>query len=239
MPKRLCAIALTKNQSTILAGDKFGDVYALPLHSSFNPHTVSHSKPRLEIPKPFKPSASELTVHTKGNREALRQQKLQKAALPKKLEPNFEHQLIIGHVSLLTDLVVGTDPSHGSREYILTSDRDEHIRVSRGMPQAHVIDGYCLGHTDFVSRLCITQERPQFLISGGGEPALCIYDWLRGIVVAKANLEQDLKQIARSTPFSELPECSEKRAVSCIQALYIKRSDHREEAIMIIAALEG
>ena len=239
MPKRLCAIALTKAQSTILAGDKFGDVYALPLLPSSSPRALLSAKPQLETQKPFRPSASELTVHTKGNREALRQQQLQKAAAPKKQEPIFEHQLILGHVSTLTDLVVGTDDANGGREYILTADRDEHIRVSRGVPQAHIINNYCLGHTDFVSRLCIVPKRPQFLVSGGGEPSLRIFDWLQGTTVAEANLENDLKRLMTNSAFDSTSEPSEQRAVSCIRALHVGGSDNRDEVILIMVALEG
>lgn len=232
MPKRLCAIALTRNQSIILAGDKFGDVYALPLKPSSLSDPVSQSKPKLEVPKSFKPSASELTVHTKGNREALRQQQLQKASAAKKQEPTFEHQLILGHVSLLTDLVVGIDAASPAREYILTADRDEHIRVSRGVPQAHVINNYCLGHTAFVSKLCLVPEKPQLLISAGGEPALRIYDWLQGTMLAEISLEEGLRQLFGSQPY-------EKRSVSCLRALYIGSNHSREDVIMIMVVMEG
>ncbi len=239
MPKRLCAIALNKDQSTILAGDKFGDVYALPLHPSLEKVAAVPSKPQFQRSKPMKPSASELTVHTKGNLEALKQQKLQKAPASKKRTPSFEHQLILGHVSLLTDLVVGADPLHNTREYILTADRDEHIRVSRGIPQAHVINNYCLGHTEFVSKLCIVPELPQFLISGGGEPSLRIYDWLRGTCVAAASLEEDLKHLASNSAFSGLPKPSSIRAVSCIQALNIRDAQGLGDVVVIVVALEG
>jgi tRNA (guanine-N(7)-)-methyltransferase subunit TRM82 len=239
MPKRLCAVALTRSQTTILAGDKFGDVYALPLHLSFNPSTATPTKPQLEMPKPLKPSASELTVHTKGNLEALRQQKLRRTFVPRKQSPNFEHQLVLGHVSVLTDLVVGVDISNASREYILTADRDEHIRVSRGIPQAHVINNYCLGHSEFVSRLCNIPELPQFLISGGGEPSIRIYDWLLGKTVAEADLEENLKEVIKDVAYSRLPNNNHERAVSCVQALHIENSSEREETIMIMVALEG
>jgi len=239
MPKRLCAVALTRSQSTILAGDKFGDVYALPLHPSFNSSAAIPPKPQLEIPTPLKPSASELTVHTKGNLEALRQQQLQRVFVPRKQSPTFEHQLVLGHVSVLTDLVVGVDVSNANREYILTADRDEHIRVSRGLPQAHVINNYCLGHTEFVSRLCTIPELPQFLISGGGEPSIRIYDWLLGKTVAEASLEENLKEIIKDVAYSRLQNNNHERAVSCVQALCIEGSSGREEAIMIMVTLEG
>lgn len=239
MPKRLCAIALTRNQRTILAGDKFGDVYALPLLPSSNPSTLSPPKPQPETLKPLQPSASELTVHTKGNRDALRQQQLHKVLVSRKQEPTFEHQLILGHVSLLTDLIVGTDPLNVSREYVLTSDRDEHIRVSRGIPQAHVINNYCLGHTQFVSKICILPDLPRFLISGGGEPSIRIFDWLHGEMVAEVSLEENLKQLVENSAFSGLPESKDKRAISCIHALHFGGSNDQEDIILIMVALEG
>jgi tRNA (guanine-N(7)-)-methyltransferase subunit TRM82 len=243
MPKRLCAIALTKSQNTILAGDKFGDVYALPLFPSSQLDIMSTPKPQLALPKPFKLSASELTVHTKGNREALRQQQLQRASASKKEEPTFEHRLILGHVSLLTGLLVGIDASNSRGEYILTSDRDEHIRVSRGIPQAHVINNYCLGHTEFVSKLCMIPNRPEYLISGGGEPSLWIYDWLTGGVIAEIGLEKDLKRLLDNSSLNNLPESNERRPVSHIQALCVdglsSQGNGQDDLIMIMVALEG
>src|SRR4051794_6322610 len=103
MPKRLCAVVLTPDEYTILAGDKFGDAYALPLHPK--QFGAISSADREKASTEFQPSATELTVHTKGNREALRQQREQKTAAPKKEGPTFEHKLLLGHVSLLTDLI--------------------------------------------------------------------------------------------------------------------------------------
>ncbi|KAF9203817.1 tRNA (guanine-N(7)-)-methyltransferase non-catalytic subunit trm82, partial [Haplosporangium sp. Z 27] len=50
-------------------------------------------------------------------------------------------QPILGHVSMATDLALTKD-----NKYIITSDRDEHIRVSQ-YPKGHNIETYCLGHT--------------------------------------------------------------------------------------------
>ena len=84
---------------------------------------------------------------------------------------------------MLTDLALVTNPE--GRNYILTADRDEHIRVSRGIPQTHVIEGFCLGHTEFISRLCIPKERPEVLLSGGGDNTLFVWDWASGSVACK------------------------------------------------------
>ena len=195
MPKRMCAIVLTPDDSTILVADKFGDVYSLPLHpthdvpaslpvqqdASFesNSTTIERQKPTAD----FKSSASELTVHTKGNREALRQQREQKAAAKTKEGPTFEHKLLLGHVSLLTDLImVEADVEGKRRQYILTADRDEHIRVSRGPSQAHVTENYCLGHKEFVSKLCILPWQSDILVSGGGDTSIKTFHWQTGVL---------------------------------------------------------
>ena len=48
--------------------------------------------------------------------------------------------LILGHTSLLTSFCLPSD-----EKYIITADRDEHIRVS-WYPQGYCIENYCLGH---------------------------------------------------------------------------------------------
>ncbi|KXX75910.1 hypothetical protein MMYC01_207370 [Madurella mycetomatis] len=221
MPKRPCALALTSDNHIILSADKFGDVYALPLLSSSPNRAQSQVSQILQsqpescsstpasstptptpTPAPFKPQANELTVHTKRNLKALENQKISlgrkaaAAADQQQQAPAFEHTLLLGHVSMLTAICVGTvtvETGEGggsqTREYILTADRDEHIRVSRGMPQAHVIEGFCLGHEEFVSRLCMAPGgRERVLVSGGGDDDLFVWDWVEGRVLCRAGL---------------------------------------------------
>ncbi|KAJ5274936.1 hypothetical protein N7497_005547 [Penicillium chrysogenum] len=189
MPKKLSVLTLTPDENNILTGDKFGDVYTFPL-------IPSGEYVKVQAPaKSYEPSATNLTVHTKRNLESLEQQ-MRQAALSKNNQAervvlNFEHQLIIGHVSLLTDLISVTRPADhtvGKRNYILTADRDEHIRVSRGVPQAHVIEQFCFGHTSFVSSLCVPSFEPKVLISGGGDNYLLVWDWLENQILQKVQL---------------------------------------------------
>lgn len=49
---------------------------------------------------------------------------------------------IVGHVSMLTDMTLSDD-----EKYIITADRDEHVRVSR-YPNGYNIESYCMGHTE-------------------------------------------------------------------------------------------
>ena len=193
MPKRLCSIALTPDDQTIIAADKFGDVYSLPLHPSDDYIT---SKPTREaVNGDFQASATELTVHTKGNLEALRQQREQKQRNARKEGPDFELKLLLGHVSLLTDVTIASAEISGKpRQFILTADRDEHVRVSR-YPQAHVIHGYCLGFREFVSRICVIPWKPQLLVAGSGEPSLKVFDWKGGKLVSQVTFDRELGEV--------------------------------------------
>ncbi|KAJ5473225.1 hypothetical protein N7475_002791 [Penicillium sp. IBT 31633x] len=195
MPKKLSSLTLTPDENNILCSDKFGDVYTFPVIPSGDYVKVQPQA------KPYEPSATNLTVHTKRNLESLEQQ-MRQAALSKtnqeeRVVLNFEHQLIIGHVSLLTDLISVSRPADstaGKRNYILTADRDEHIRVSRGIPQAHVIEQFCFGHTSFVSSLCIPSWEPKVLISGGGDNYLLVWDWLENQILQKVQLPVSEKE---------------------------------------------
>lgn len=183
MAKKPCALALAADDQIILCADKFGDVYSLPLVPG------EYVKPRVQVKK-TKPVATPLTVHSKRNLRSLEQQHLQAERAEKAQEEaeektalNFEHQLILGHVSMLTDIVALTlpGPEGGvSRSYILTADRDEHIRVSRGIPQAHVIEQHCLGHTSLISKLYVPLWAPHVLVSGGGDGHLFVWNWSEG-----------------------------------------------------------
>src|SRR5687768_9109089 len=112
MPKRPIDIAIGPD-NTIIAADKFGDVYSLPL--LFDP-SVQPAKPAASLPAPkSKPSATTLTVHSKRNRIALEAQlqmyEAQNRNGGSKDEansdgPTFEMDLLLGHVSMLTAVKV-------------------------------------------------------------------------------------------------------------------------------------
>ncbi|KAL8963350.1 MAG: hypothetical protein Q9193_000372 [Seirophora villosa] len=121
---------------TILCGDKYGDVYALPLHPAENDTGhVSQSGAEADEeheaqPTGSFPSASTRTVHTLRNRQALKHQlhSANKKPPPKTLA--FNHQLLLGHVSLLTDVkciaVAGEESAHppnrGGDDHMLVWD---------------------------------------------------------------------------------------------------------------------
>ncbi|KAI1455714.1 hypothetical protein F4805DRAFT_435295 [Annulohypoxylon moriforme] len=208
MPKRPSSISITTTADglTILSADKFGDVYSLPLipptptttitEESTTPTPTSTPTPTPTPSAPFKPSANRLTVHSKRNLRALEDQErilAQGQEIRKEREtPTFAHDLILGHVSMLTSLATAT--SNG-RPYILTADRDEHIRVSRGVPQAHVIETFCLGHESFVSALRVPAARPEILVSGGGDDEVFVWEWKTGRLLGKVDVLGRVKEV--------------------------------------------
>ena len=280
MPKRPCSVTLTKDEGTILCADKFGDVYALPLTEIESSKTDRINAPLLEnerpgvIPtscstdikqiakfkqKPYVPTASLSTVHTKRNQQALKNQQNTSNKVAEKRSLEFEHELLLGHVSLLTDLAYVTiKPQESSsgplRSYIITSDRDEHIRVSRGLPQTHVIEGYCLGHTEFVSRLCIPSWSPEILVSGGGDDFLLVWDWLTGSVRQKIGLKtivaasmnefsERLRENNSTLRIENQPtddsDTVSKIAVSGIWAIKVSGDDNGDDLGELVVACEG
>ncbi|KAL2891709.1 tRNA (guanine-N(7)-)-methyltransferase non-catalytic subunit trm82 [Ceratocystis lukuohia] len=209
MPKRPCGIALAQDERTIIAADKFGDVYALPLLPS---DTVAKG-PTLTLAVKHKretPAATPLTVHSAGNLRALEAQKRHMAERQKQQEqeraavvaaarsagvdapeaPMFEHSLVLGHVSMLTDVIVarGSSQNQSPREFIITADRDEHIRVSRAPPHAYVIEGFCLAHKDFVSTLAIDENRPEIMVSAGGDAEVFVWDWQNSELLSRTEI---------------------------------------------------
>ncbi|KAI9794489.1 MAG: tRNA (guanine-N(7)-)-methyltransferase non-catalytic subunit trm82 [Candelina submexicana] len=218
MIKRPSAILITSNDESILCADKFGDVYSFPLlftqSEGMSTDDPSLEDEELNAPKKaFVPAATHLTVHTARNKRTLQEQLKRTNQASEKTGLTFEHQLLLGHVSMLTDIaqvsLEGLDAPQGKRRnYIITSDRDEHIRVSRGQPQAYLIENYCLGHTDFVSKICVPSWRPRTLISGGGDDYLMIWDWVLGQVLQKVNLTAEVQSVhpangGMETPFDD------------------------------------
>lgn len=199
MPKRPCAVLVTSDNSTILCGDKFGDVYSLPLL----PEETAEEKAENEVAEPeesadtkeYVPTATNLTVHTAKNRRALENQMKQKGLKAKTKEPlKFEHKLLLGHVSMLTDVLFASPEGEAERHHIITADRDEHIRISRGPPQAWVIERYCLGHKEFISKLCLL-PKSNLLVSGGGDDWLGIWDWTTGELKRKFDIKAALHEL--------------------------------------------
>lgn len=90
---------------------------------------------------------------------------------------NDELDPILGHVSMLTDVLFKKD-SNG-KSYILSADRDEHIKISH-FPQSFIVDKWLFGHSQFVSSICSPIWKSNFLFSAGGDDFVYLWDWESG-----------------------------------------------------------
>ncbi|QLG73887.1 hypothetical protein HG535_0F03990 [Zygotorulaspora mrakii] len=94
---------------------------------------------------------------------------------------------ILGHVSMLTDILFVRDLQ--GNKYIITSDRDEHIKISH-YPQCYVVDKWLFGHKQFISSLCNPIWKSQWLFSAGGDECVFAWDWINGEKLAEFNYEK-------------------------------------------------
>lgn len=82
------------------------------------------------------------------------------------LESNINRRLLLGHTaSMLTAMCV-------TNNCIFTSDRDEKIRISQ-FPNTHLINGFFLGHTAFVSDISVDNTH---CVSCGGDKTLRLWN---------------------------------------------------------------
>ncbi|XP_069437834.1 tRNA (guanine-N(7)-)-methyltransferase non-catalytic subunit WDR4 isoform X1 [Ovis canadensis] len=90
------------------------------------------------------------------------------------LEPHGGGSLELGHLSMLLDVAVSPDD-----RFVLTADRDEKIRVSWAAAP-HSIESFCLGHTEFVSRIFVVPNHPELLLSSSGDRTLRLWEYRSG-----------------------------------------------------------
>ena len=104
---------------------------------------------------------------------------------------------ILGHVSMLTDVALA---EHNGKQFVLTGDRDEHIRVLN-YPKAYVANKWLFGHNEFVLALCVDGD---YLVSGGGDDFVCFWNWYSGQLIEKFSFREFLEPYF--TSFHDVPE---------------------------------
>lgn len=127
--------------------------------------------------------------------------------------PTDQGKLILGHLSMLLDVVVSDD-----NKFIITSERDEKIRVSC-LPNAYNIHCYCLGHTEFVTSLAFIRQN--LLLSGSGDGTLKVWDYLNSKLLHTENLkepsDEEMDKAVRSVVVHRVSESM------CIAAVLLDR----------------
>jgi tRNA (guanine-N(7)-)-methyltransferase subunit TRM82 len=94
-------------------------------------------------------------------------------------KPDMKPELLCGHVSMLTDMCFMKNG-----KLLVTSDRDEKIRLTR-YPETEVIHGFLLGHHAAVSKIASVSHNSDFLVSGGVDPVLLVWNVVTCQVVAE------------------------------------------------------
>ncbi|KAI9248000.1 WD40-repeat-containing domain protein [Phascolomyces articulosus] len=135
-------------------------------HKRINSFQFNHASTEIIIADKF----GDVYAHPNKNQED------QKEA--EKLEP------IVGHVSMVTDMTLSKD-----EKFIVTSDRDEHIRVSR-YPNGYNIETFCLGHKDVVTYIQLLPWNEGLLISAGGDNTVRVWDFLKGKEIQSLNIKE-------------------------------------------------
>lgn len=92
-----------------------------------------------------------------------------------------EQHLLLGHLSMLTDMKISD-----CGKYIITCDRDEKIRVSC-YPNSYNIVSYCLGHTEFVTSIELYDD---LLISASGDGTVRLWNFHIGEELYKINTNE-------------------------------------------------
>ncbi|KAF9069786.1 WD40-repeat-containing domain protein [Rhodocollybia butyracea] len=194
LPKRPTSAAFTSDGQSIVVADKFGDVFHYPLHPPpadsvavpesagsklTSLHAAESDEPVQDSPEAAVVESSAESSSSKKRKSKKKKEKLiENPPAPRNSLASHVNTsngtLVLGHTSLLTYFLLTPDS-----KYIITADRDEHIRVS-WYPQGFCIESFCLGHTQFVSAIHLPSAHPHILISGGGDAELKVWDWLSG-----------------------------------------------------------
>ncbi|KAG0241522.1 tRNA (guanine-N(7)-)-methyltransferase non-catalytic subunit trm82 [Actinomortierella wolfii] len=182
--RRSNALQFNAEGNMIVTADKFGDIY------KYCP-TTTNAMVR-DLPD----------VDEKEKSDKAAEKKTEGGDDDNEDETENGEQPILGHVSMATDLALTRD-----NKYIITADRDEHIRVSH-YPKGYIIETFCLGHTSFVSQVeHLPGHSDKYLVSSGGDGTFRVWEFLKGKLV----LTVDLREILGLPP-APAPAASESEA---------------------------
>ncbi|XP_073986344.1 tRNA (guanine-N(7)-)-methyltransferase non-catalytic subunit wuho [Rhodnius prolixus] len=135
--------------------------------------------------------------------------------------PEKEGEFILGHISMLLDLLITPN-----NKYIITCDRDEKIRVSC-FPNAYNIQSYCLGHEEFVTCLNILPHNENILVSGSGDGTLRFWNYVCGKQLLCRNCNQNGSEFSSNNNpiISKLKSKKHSAEVSILVAMLVSFKD--------------
>ncbi|KAL1919406.1 uncharacterized protein VTP21DRAFT_2099 [Calcarisporiella thermophila] len=119
-----------------------------------------------------------------------------------------EGELLLGHVSMIINMILSFD-----NKYVITCDRDEHIRVSL-YPRGYNIKSYCLGHTKVVISLVQLPWAPELIVSGGGDNTIRVWKYLVGQQAQELNILDILREKIPDINFNHIDEANQQHEES-------------------------
>ncbi|XP_077257328.1 tRNA (guanine-N(7)-)-methyltransferase non-catalytic subunit wuho [Temnothorax americanus] len=144
--------------------------------------------------------------------------------------PTETGTLILGHLSMLLDVLVTRDT-----KYVLTTDRDEKIRVSM-FPNCYNVLSYCLGHTKFVTNISELPHEKRILISCGGDGVFKLWDYKRGSELTSVNYCDKVPRCDVEKFNRDLRDCNYDESVDILPVKYLGASRlSRIESLIVIS----
>ncbi|KAK2849788.1 hypothetical protein Q7C36_008571 [Tachysurus vachellii] len=149
------------------------------------------------------------------------------------LEPQKPGELKLGHLSMLLGLTLSPDD-----KYIITADRDEKIRVSL-CKSPYNIQAFCLGHTEFVSALCVPAGHPEWLLSGSGDSTVKLWHYESGRNLQSIDLRQHGFLNSSDTDTEKPERFAVSRIISSPSGRHVAVQCERFPSIQLFAVDEG
>jgi len=119
-------------------------------------------------------------------------------------------EFLLGHMSLITSMVLAKGD-----EYVITADRDEHIRVSY-FPDAYDIHSVCLGHKVFVTALALHPVHDHIVISGDGSGSLRAWDYVKATQTSEASIKDGAAEVKSEVAVLALAACGKSSVVGVV-----------------------
>lgn len=144
-------------------------------------------------------------------------------------KPEEDGNPLLGHLSMLLDVLVTSD-----RKHIVTADRDEKIRVSM-YPNCYNILSYCLGHEKFVTNVEELAHDKRILVSSGGDGFLKFWDYKNGLELLSVDVNDNVEEEEVQEFNKCLDKCELDESVNIlpIKHLVISKIDDSNSAVMV------
>lgn len=124
--------------------------------------------------------------------------------------------LLLGHLSMLLDALITYD-----EKYIITTDRDEKIRVSM-FPNSYNIVSYCLGHKKFVTNVLELPHDRSVLLSCGGDGMFILWDYKTGNELLSVDFHEKISKSDVEKFNQQLHDCHLDESVEVLPVKHLK-----------------